>query len=402
MKTLTLCAAVVLAASQATLAESAGEFKLTVLTDEVPNARQMAQSPSGTLYVGTRRAGKLYAVVSGEDGSEPEVVTFASGLEMPSGIAILDGDLYVAALDRVLRYRDIDESFREDPEPEVVTDALPGERHHGWKYLAVGPDSHLYVNVGAPCNICLSDDPRFASILRLDPQTGEADIYAAGVRPVGMAWHPERRNLVLRQWPRLAGTTPAGGNQGPRALHYLIPSAGADTSTGIRAGHDSATTWARCSHPGPRGALRHRFSPAVLSVRVAACAVHRRARSWNRSSKVATRQAAAFMRRAVLCAIHGRGLSDDRPRAANDVLVSGRIAARLRRLGVASTGQLTWSDGRKRPGARWRLADFRFAKNREADANVATVKRFSARGSWDRSGQPNIATCALCVRHLGR
>lgn len=194
-RTITLCAALGLALTEATLAESAGEFKMTVLTDDVPNARQMAESPSGVLYVGTRRAGKLYAVVPSED-AEPEVVTFDTGLEMPSGIALLGGDLYVAALSRVLRYRGIDESFRDGPAPEVVADDLPRERHHGWKYLAVGPDDHLYVNVGAPCNICLSDDPRFASILRMDPGTGRTSVYAAGVRnSVGMAWHPETGEL---------------------------------------------------------------------------------------------------------------------------------------------------------------------------------------------------------------
>ena len=168
-------------------------FALSTVTDDVPNARQMALTDDGLLLVGTRRAGKVYAVVLGENwAAEPEVVTVASGLTMPSGVALIGGDLYVAALDRVLRYPDIATTFRRQPSPETVTDALPDRRHHGWKYLSVGPDGYLYVPVGAPCNICLSDDPRFASILRMDPQTGETTIYAKGVRNcVGMAWHAE-------------------------------------------------------------------------------------------------------------------------------------------------------------------------------------------------------------------
>ena len=170
-------------------------FSMSVYTDEVPNARQMAESESGILFVGTQRAGRLYAVVPSPDGS-PEVVTFAKGLTMPSGLALSGADLYVAALDRVLRYPDIANSFRESPKPVVVTDALPDERHHGWKYLSVGPDGYLYVPVGAPCNVCDETDERFASILRMDPRTGEATVYAHGVRnSVGMAWHPETNQL---------------------------------------------------------------------------------------------------------------------------------------------------------------------------------------------------------------
>ena len=170
-------------------------FELSVYTDAVPNARQMAETDSGTLFVGTRRAGRLYAVVP-VAGGDPDVVTFASGLSMPSGVALIGSDLYVAALDRVLRYPDVETTFRDRPEPEIVTDVLPDRTWHGWKYLSVGPDGYLYVPVGAPCNICESSDSRFASILRMDPETGETTVYAHGVRnSVGMAWHPQSSRL---------------------------------------------------------------------------------------------------------------------------------------------------------------------------------------------------------------
>ena len=171
------------------------DFRLSVLTDNVPGARQIAELESGLLLVGSLRPGKLYAVIPDPEG-EAEVVTFASGLTMPSGLALIGGDLYVGALDRVLRYRAIETTFRDNPQPEIVTDGLPDKRHHGWKYLSVGPDGFLYVPVGAPCNICESDDPRFASILRMDPMTGITTVYAAGVRnSVGMAWHPDTGEL---------------------------------------------------------------------------------------------------------------------------------------------------------------------------------------------------------------
>ena len=171
------------------------DFTLEIVTDDVPSARQIAEAPDGTLFVGSSSDCRLltgvYAVVPGDDG-ETEVVVVDAGLRCPSGVALSGDDLYVAALNRVLRYRDIMAGFRDNPEPDVVTDALPSEYHHGWKYLVLGPDDHLYVPVGAPCNVCeRSDDERFSTILRMDPESGETTVYAHGVRnSVGMAWHP--------------------------------------------------------------------------------------------------------------------------------------------------------------------------------------------------------------------
>ena len=187
----------ILVAPASVLAEEgiADGFSLSVVTDEVPNARQMAETESGLLLVGSRSAGNVYAVVTAPGGEAVEVVTFATGLRVPSGIALIGDDLYVAALNRVLRYRDIERTYRSRPRPEVVTDTLPSERHHGWKYLSVGPDGHLYVPVGAPCNVCQREEV-FATILRMHPDTGERSIYAHGVRnSVGMAWHPKTGKL---------------------------------------------------------------------------------------------------------------------------------------------------------------------------------------------------------------
>ena len=171
-------------------------FTLEVVTDAVPLARQIAEAADGTLFVGSStRCGRsnvssVYAVVPNDDG-DAEVVTVDSGLRCPSGVALRGDDLYVAALNRILRYPGIMDTFRNSPTPDVIADDLPDDEHHGWKYLAFGPDGHLYVPVGAPCNVCERSDERYSSILRMDPDTGETTVYAHGVRnSVGMAWHP--------------------------------------------------------------------------------------------------------------------------------------------------------------------------------------------------------------------
>lgn len=158
----------------------------------VDNARQMALGRH-TLFVGSRGAGRVYAIplVGGKAG-QPRVL--AEGLDMPVGVAFRDGDLYVSAVSRILRVRDAES--RNPGRPEVVHDRFPGDTHHGWKFIAFGPDGALYVPVGAPCNICAPDPDRYALIARLDLASGQTKVVARGVRnTVGFDWHPASGEL---------------------------------------------------------------------------------------------------------------------------------------------------------------------------------------------------------------
>ena len=172
-------------------------FEISLLTDQVPGARSMTQSPKGTLYVGSREGGNVYAVVDADDDHVAErVVTIAAGLNSPNGVAWRNGSLYVAEIDRVLRFDGIDEKLDNPPEPGLVSDAFPGDRHHGWKFIRFGPDGRLYVPVGAPCNVCEKEEPVYASISRMDVEGENLEIYAHGIRnTVGFDWHPETGEL---------------------------------------------------------------------------------------------------------------------------------------------------------------------------------------------------------------
>ena len=169
-------------------------FTIEVYAPDVPNARSMALSPTGTLFVSTRRAGDVYAVVDrDQDQVADEVITIASGLNTPNGVAIRDGALFVAEVNRILRYDDIEARLRNPPDPVVVYDELPSERMHGWKFIRFGPDGKLYVPVGAPCNICdrTDEDERFATITRMNPDGSGHEVFAHGIRnSVGFDWHP--------------------------------------------------------------------------------------------------------------------------------------------------------------------------------------------------------------------
>ncbi len=156
---------------------------------DVPNARSLAFGDAGTLFVSNRREKSVYAVVPGE---APDVIELDSGLDMPNGIAFHDGDLYVAEMTRVLRYRGIETSLDDPPEPDVLDIALPSKRHHGWRYIGFGPDDKLYVSIGAPCNVC----EEYAEIIRVNPDGSERETFASGVRnSVGFTWHPDTEEL---------------------------------------------------------------------------------------------------------------------------------------------------------------------------------------------------------------
>jgi glucose/arabinose dehydrogenase len=172
-------------------------FSIEVYASGVKNARSMALGPGGVLFVGTRTGGSVYGLVDeNKDQKTDRVHTLATGLTMPNGVAVRDGALYVAEISRVWRYDDIERSLDAPPKPVLVSDAFPADRHHGWKFIRFGPDGLLYVPVGAPCNVCERDDPRYASIMRMKPDGSGLEVFASGVRnTVGFDWHPQTNEL---------------------------------------------------------------------------------------------------------------------------------------------------------------------------------------------------------------
>lgn len=167
-------------------------FKLEQVA-RVDNARQLAQAPDGTLFVGSYRAGKVYRLAATAQGyAAPQVILNA--LSLPTGVAFHQGALYIAALNRIVR---LDNPQALQPSALVtLTDQLPKKKQHGWKYLKVGPDQQLYFNIGAPCNSCLSENPLFASLARMPLAGGPVEVIAQGVRnSVGFGWHPDDQAL---------------------------------------------------------------------------------------------------------------------------------------------------------------------------------------------------------------
>ena len=203
-------------------------FHISVYANQVTAARSMVVSDSGIVYVGSRKAGKVYALVPRADKQTADVVTIAEGLENPIGVTLLNGALYVGEIGRVIRFDNIDKRYAQKPSYEVVKVSLPNDKWHGEKIMKAGPDGKLYIPVGAPCNVCDTEDTKSAKIYRMNADGSGLEEYARGVRnTVGFAFHPTTKALWFTDNGRdeMGDNTPSCElNIAPKAgLHFGFP-----------------------------------------------------------------------------------------------------------------------------------------------------------------------------------
>ena len=179
-------------------------FKVEVFATGIPDARSMTVGDKGTVFVGNRLLDKVYAVTPGANGAPATVKVIASGLHRPNGVAFKGGALYVAELNKIWRFDDIEAKLQNPPKPTLVYDDLPSDEAHGWKFIGIGPDNKLYVPIGAPGNI-LMPPPVSAQIRRMDLDGKNVEVVALGVRnSVGFDWNPATKDFYFtnngRDW----------------------------------------------------------------------------------------------------------------------------------------------------------------------------------------------------------
>ena len=202
-------------------------FKIEIYASDVENARSMTVSPSGTIFVGNRKSDNVFALIDeNKDGKVDKKYLITDKLKnMPNGVAFHEGDLYVAEVNKIWVFKDIenkleliDQNGFYPEDPILITDDFPSDKHHGWKYIAIGPDNKLYVPVGAPCNICESRDEIYSTITRMDLDGSNREIYARGVRnTVGFTWNKETGEM----WFTDNGRDMLGDNYPPCELNKV-------------------------------------------------------------------------------------------------------------------------------------------------------------------------------------
>lgn len=149
--------------------------------EELSQPTALAFSPDGRLFV-AERGGKLWSFRDLDgNGAADERVLFADGLTELLGFAILDdARVYVSDRGRISLAEDLDGDGTADIVTPLIR-ALPSGRHQN-NGIALGPDGRLYLTLGSTCNECVEDNGVSASILALDLDSLQLEVYASGLR----------------------------------------------------------------------------------------------------------------------------------------------------------------------------------------------------------------------------
>jgi glucose/arabinose dehydrogenase len=265
-------------------------FRVELWASGMPGIRAMSRANNGRIYAGTRGIGRVYEIT--DNGRERTSRVLVDRLTQPA-VTYHNGNLYVASIDKVLRYDGIDTNPNVQPVDLTARFALPPEQHHNWKYIAFGPDGKLYVPFGAPCNICLPADG-YAQIRRYNADGSGMEVVATGVRNTqGFAWHPVTREMWFtdhgRDWmgddspeDELNRMTRAGENFG---FPYCHANGVADRD--IRRDRPCAGVTLPVATMGPHAAAMgvHFYTGNMFPAEYRNTLLVARKGSWNRSKK---------------------------------------------------------------------------------------------------------------------
>ena len=135
------------------------------------------------------------------DGKPELKSVLVDHLVSPFGIAYVNGSLFIADTDGVLRYPYTPGQTRITAAPQKVIE-LPGGLidHHWTKSLTASPDgAKLYAGVGSNSNIQERGpeaETNRAAIWEIDPKTGTYRVFASGLRnPNGLTFYPGTNTL---------------------------------------------------------------------------------------------------------------------------------------------------------------------------------------------------------------
>lgn len=167
--------------------------------------RMMAFDAEGNLFVSSAKSNQVLMVPDiNKDGVAESPVLVSSAFDRPNGLVFVGDNLLVANQNEIVKLTKKNKQWSA-PKPLIRHLATGG---HSAKTIKVGPDNHLYINVGSSCNVCNESEPTRASILRYTiegkpagaiPVVGRhalPPIWASGLRnSQGFAWHPTTKEM---------------------------------------------------------------------------------------------------------------------------------------------------------------------------------------------------------------
>ncbi|QBF82407.1 L-sorbosone dehydrogenase [Shewanella maritima] len=193
-------------------------FGITLFASDLGDVKQMAIGDKGTLFVGSKKKGTIYALEDGNgDGKVDKRYLIAKGMDYPEAIAFKDGHLYATEEDRIVRFANIETRLRRPGRAKEVFSNLPELDKKHTRAMRFGPDGRLYLSIGAPCNVCEAQAP-FGSIIAIDLDSGNSEQVAVGIRSVtGFDWSPVDNKL----WFADSGRNWMGDNLPPDEINRV-------------------------------------------------------------------------------------------------------------------------------------------------------------------------------------
>jgi glucose/arabinose dehydrogenase len=168
-------------------------FRLEVYSTDVPLARWPLATSAGDLIIARTRGDEVVLLErdTNGDGKPDAVRTLLPKVEHPHGLALHDGWLYVGELTGIGRIRFDEATGQVSGAYERIVADFTGDGFHRTKTLGFGPDGLLYVTQGSTCNVCVEKDSRRATMMRMQPDGTQREIFATGLRnSVGFDWAP--------------------------------------------------------------------------------------------------------------------------------------------------------------------------------------------------------------------
>lgn len=168
-------------------------FQIGKFAENLEKPRMMAKDSKGNIYV-TRRSGDILRLTDSDGDGTADSRDTVLTKEGVHGIDIVGDMLYLVTVNEVFKTM-IDENGMLGDLERLIKD-LPDGGQHANRTLAMGPDGMLYVSIGSTCNACDETRDESATMIKVDPDTGEHSIFAKGLRnTIGFDWQPKTGTL---------------------------------------------------------------------------------------------------------------------------------------------------------------------------------------------------------------